>query len=267
MSEPYKNENTLRRLYIEEKQSIEEIGDRLGCSSRTVSRWMDKFGIQKRPRGSEPRGPYKDERKLLELYESREMTVGQIAEKFGVSNETIRYWMDKFGIDRRHIIVAEGNVEWSEARTRETLQQLYVDEGMSTTEIGDEFNVSSTTVATALEEFEIERRDRLKAAANATRVDYASLRTNVSGYEVWSVLDWDERRSYTVSVHRLLAVSEYGLDAVEGMHVHHKNHIPWHNTPGNITLMTPSEHSSYHQNVTSPPQPNVDQSVESGGSA
>lgn len=43
--EPYKDEDTLRRLYAEEGLSQNQIAYRLGCSVRKVSYWMDKYGI------------------------------------------------------------------------------------------------------------------------------------------------------------------------------------------------------------------------------
>lgn len=42
----YKDEDTLRRLYIDESMSMEEIADELNCSSDTISRWANKFEIE-----------------------------------------------------------------------------------------------------------------------------------------------------------------------------------------------------------------------------
>lgn len=38
----------LRRLYQDDEMTIEEISERIGCGSTTVSRWMDKHGIETR---------------------------------------------------------------------------------------------------------------------------------------------------------------------------------------------------------------------------
>lgn len=43
---PWTDEDTLRRLYVEEGLSQQEVGDRLGCSASTIGNWMDKFGIK-----------------------------------------------------------------------------------------------------------------------------------------------------------------------------------------------------------------------------
>ena len=52
-------------------------------------------------------------------------------------------------------------------------------------------------------------------------------------------------------VHRLLAVSEWGLDAIRGREVHHKNEIPWDNRPENLELVTREEHGEKHRIPTS----------------
>lgn len=47
-------------------------------------------------------------------------------------------------------------------------------------------------------------------------------------------------------IHKLIAVSEFGFEAVKDMVVHHKNGVPWDNRPSNLELMTHAEHSSHH---------------------
>jgi hypothetical protein len=64
------------------------------------------------------------------------------------------------------------------------------------------------------------------------------------GYERLRVCEYGER--HEVYVHRLLAVSEYGLDAVTDSEVHHSNQIPWDNRPSNIEVKTPADHAQEH---------------------
>lgn len=47
----YRDEDTLRRLYHGEGLKAEEVASRLNCSSGTVLNWMEKLGVDRRPRG------------------------------------------------------------------------------------------------------------------------------------------------------------------------------------------------------------------------
>lgn len=126
----------------------------------------------------------------------------------------------------------------------ETLRRLYWDERLSGLEIADLCGVSDNTIYKWMKKFGIERRNARSAKLNSHRNEPAKLRTREDGYECWSSFPNDNRKS--ISVHRLLAVSEYGIDEVKGKHVHHKSNIPWDNRPENIELMDPKEHSQHH---------------------
>lgn len=73
-----------------------------------------------------------------------------------------------------------------------------------------------------------------------------TFRTNSSGYEIWGVYDGGD--DLTPLVHRLVAVAEYGFDAVCGKVVHHESEIPWDNRPGNLRLMEDTDHAQLHDN-------------------
>lgn len=65
-----------------------------------------------------------------------------------------------------------------------------------------------------------------------------------SGYEMWYHTHESEMKM--VRAHRLLAVAEFGIKAVEGMEVHHKSGIKWDNRPSNIELKSKSDHTKTH---------------------
>lgn len=130
---------------------------------------------------------------------------------------------------------------------KETLERLYWDDGMSTTEIGEYFGVTKTPILDAMNRHGIPRRDPGKAGGDSVRVEWASYYTDGrTGYERWFSKNPETGKYDGLSVHRLVAVSEYGLDAMDGMHVHHRNNIPWDNRPENIQLVTPREHGLIH---------------------
>lgn len=47
----YDDPDTLREMYVEKEMSQREIGDKLGCSGRTVGRKLEKHGIEARGPG------------------------------------------------------------------------------------------------------------------------------------------------------------------------------------------------------------------------
>lgn len=46
--------------------------------------------------------PYRDESVLRQLYQQDELTIREIADKFGISTQTVHRWMKKHDIDRRY---------------------------------------------------------------------------------------------------------------------------------------------------------------------
>lgn len=48
MPEGYKDASLMKELYHQQRMSAEKIAERLGCSKRTVFRWLDRHGIETR---------------------------------------------------------------------------------------------------------------------------------------------------------------------------------------------------------------------------
>jgi hypothetical protein len=77
-------------------------------------------------------------------------------------------------------------------------------------------------------------------------VPYARTEINNFGHVVWRVSGTKSANRQSLPVHRLLAVAEYGTEAVKDKVVHHKNNIPFDNRLSNIELMDSSEHARHH---------------------
>jgi len=136
------------------------------------------------------------------------------------------------------------------------LERLYHDKGLSTTEMADKAGVTADTIVYHMDKHDIPRRDRIEATKKSRRVERAGFFTDVyDGYEKWISTNNKMR------VHRLLAVAEYGYDAVCGMDVHHKNGVPWDNRPENIELMTHGKHTEHHNNGIGKPKKLDEESV------
>jgi histone H3/H4 len=138
----------------------------------------------------------------------------------------------------------------------DTLVELYQD--MSEYQLADEIGVSRTAIKRALKHVGVERRGA--SEANALRYERMSddelseltkeanraaqklprVNTTVRGYE--EVRHIGE----AFKLHRLVAVADYGFDAVADNHVHHQNSIPWDNRPSNLVVMGVEEHHRRH---------------------
>lgn len=116
---PWRDEDTLRELYVEEGMSVFEVGDELGCSGSAVQRNLEKVGIGTRDVGGNPSdAPYKIESKMRERYVEDEMSTWEIAEEWGVSQATICKWLDRHEIEKR-------KSNWEKTPTYYTRQNGY----------------------------------------------------------------------------------------------------------------------------------------------
>lgn len=126
-----------------------------------------------------------------------------------------------------HHIGTVHDVPWQDEETLRRFHQRY---GMSGRQIADVLGCSAATVPRWLNRYNI-----------FTPVSLST--TPDKGYE--KCRNGDD----TVYVHRLLAVAEYGFDAVCDNIVHHKNGIPWDNRRENIEVMPQPKHHGEHKKV------------------
>lgn len=182
--------------------------------------------------------PWQDEEVLYELYVSRDMTMSEIAQKLGCSTGLISMYISETDIE-----VHMGNPD-AKYRDEETLREMYLEKGMSCSRIGEKLGCCHATVHDWLNRYGIETRNSEDGMTRGARWTPTTFYTSDSGHEYWQ---WGYKgEHYVVSVHRLLAVSEYGLDAIRDKVVHHRNWIPWDNRAENIELVDRSEHMKIH---------------------
>ena len=132
-------------------------------------------------------------------------------------------------------------------RDEELMRKLYHEKRMSQQEIADYFDneITQGGVGYCLDELGIEKRSRAESAKIRHQKELIKPYTDPThGYEILrNEYDGVDEK---VAVHRLLAVAKFGIDAVKGKVVHHRNNIPWDNRPDNIEVMTISEHVKHH---------------------
>lgn len=125
---------------------------------------------------------------------------------------------------------------WSD---KELLEKLYHDMKLSMNQISKGWGCSNSTISKWIGRHDIEKRTRSEASLlRDGTLNQASFYTHPRGYERW------RSGEDTIDHHRLLAALKYGVDAIRGMDVHHKNGVPWDNRLENIEILEPSEHYS-----------------------
>ena len=96
----YKDKDWLRSQYQDHTQ--EEIAEKCSVSRTTIARWLQKHGIETRSRGApQAEGKYKNKAWLDRKYRKEMRSMADIAAEFGVSKETIKYWLQKHNIPIR----------------------------------------------------------------------------------------------------------------------------------------------------------------------
>jgi len=132
----------------------------------------------------------------------------------------------------------------SEWQNPEILRDMYHGQRMSTPEIGDELGCTAECVQKWMRKHGIETRS-LSEAHTLARIDRPlALYTDERGYEF--VLHRFRGKTEWVRLHRIIAVSEWGLETVSDMDVHHRNGVPWDNRPDNLEVMDHGDHSRLH---------------------
>jgi transposase len=98
----YRQEDWLREQYVDKGLSLREIADKCSVSSGTITRWVQKFGIETRNVGGREADPqYRDEDWLYDEYVEKEQSMSAIADKCNTSASRIYEWLNKHDIQTR----------------------------------------------------------------------------------------------------------------------------------------------------------------------
>jgi len=88
----------------------------------------------------EANAPWRDEELLRQKYVDDGLSTRDLEAEWDCCRSTITNWLDKYGIETPS---NPDNAPWQD---KETLEKLYIDEGLTCPEIGDRFGVSGSTV-------------------------------------------------------------------------------------------------------------------------
>lgn len=126
---------------------------------------------------------------------------------------------------------------WTNA---DTLEQLYWNDGLSLSEVGDELGCSAQTIKNNMDDNDIPTR-----SVSMSQVDHhGGFYTNNYGHEV--VRSQFDGEKDVIPIHRVAAIAWFGIDVVVDNDVHHTNGIPWDTRESNIDLLSKSEHAGQH---------------------
>ena len=140
------------RDLLDEGLRVPEIADTIGCSTTTVQAILRAQGWTappRRPRGpNRVRPPQPDSTQLRRLYLEQKLSVNTIADQLGLPPHRIRTALQAAGIP----VHKPG---WTAGQppppiTHEQLQQLYVEQRLSTRQVADELGCGPTRVLAAL---------------------------------------------------------------------------------------------------------------------
>jgi transposase len=84
-------DNELRRCYLDEGLTTAQLAARYEVSATTAKRWLDKAGIPRRAAGRSSRAPGSAE--LRRLYQEEGLSTTQIAQRYGVVQQTAHGWL------------------------------------------------------------------------------------------------------------------------------------------------------------------------------
>jgi hypothetical protein len=88
----YRDKETLKTLYVEQRLDQSEIADQFNVSQGTISRWINRHNINR---------PLDDADYLKEMYHEEGMPLSEIADEIGCWPGSVGKAMERHGIERR----------------------------------------------------------------------------------------------------------------------------------------------------------------------
>lgn len=194
--------------------------------------------------------PWRDPDTLVELYCEKDYTMSEIGTELGCSQATISKAFKDLGIKSRTAKESRERrgtttgAPLHECHNEEWLRDCYHRRKMSLNDMAEEMGVTDATILRAMDRVGIERRP-----AYVTRVlqnpGAGFVHADARGYE--TIKHSVDDHTYNYTIHRLLAIAEWGYDEVCDSVVHHKSGIEWDNRPGNLELFdSQSDHAKHH---------------------
>lgn len=153
--------NWLKKMYTDERLTVQEIAALVGCSVTIVREALRSFNIS--PRRAIPE--LQDKNLLFELYINRNKSANTISNIFGCSKKSVLSALKKHGIQVKgpseRLKTKEKKTQTTESRKFEELWdcdwlfEKYIHEGLSSCDIAKLLGCNHTSVCRAMRRFEI----------------------------------------------------------------------------------------------------------------
>jgi hypothetical protein len=169
VAEKLRDEQWLRKQYIDNERTQQEIAAELEVSESVIGRWLGKHDVDTRLyRGGGPPAEtvkqLRDEGWLREQYVDQRRTTYEIGDELGVSGDLVATWLGRHGIETRSNLERKMPAEAAEKlQDEDWVKEQYVEQRRSTVDIADELGVSTRPIFSALERHGIEKRSVLES--------------------------------------------------------------------------------------------------------
>lgn len=94
------DDHELRRLYVDEGLSLEDVARHAGCAASTVALRLARLGVKIRDRGRPSGHAQVDRDRLLQLYVADGLGLHAVAAKLHVGRSAVAHALDELGVPR-----------------------------------------------------------------------------------------------------------------------------------------------------------------------
>jgi len=166
----------LKRLYVDEGLSIQQVVDRTGVKRQTVSRRLRAAGVALRPSGGEANRFDLDIDELKRLHIDEQLTLAQIGKRLGIQGATVAAHLRRAGVEVRPTKHTGG-------RPRATVDvaeavRLYVDEQLPVAKVAEQVGVHPGVVRARLIEAGVTIRKAGRPRFNMSADEIVRLRSD-----------------------------------------------------------------------------------------
>jgi len=145
---PWRDEDRLRALYVDERLSTKEIGKKLDCSRKTVEKWIARYSLKTEAK------PWRKRETLRRMREDEHMSQAEIADQFDCTQSIISYWLQKFDLYSGEVRKPD---PW---RDGTVLRELYVHQQLTMEDVSNTLECSRQAVEEWIHRHDIETRSR-----------------------------------------------------------------------------------------------------------